>query len=159
MSMSIFNLPYPPLLLYHDYPSLQGKLMPRNNEFLRLKGRNLQIYSHALVEIATRNRSDQFNTHSCVMIDPIKLNQIELSNKFVSKRRAPLAQANLSDDEMILLSPLMYGFGLGDKIWSKCYYVSNYYLYGLLFLYLLINMYFNSFLQLLDFEMWLEMRL
>lgn len=55
------------------------------------------------------------------MIDPITFNQIEPNNAIVPIIRRPITGRNLSDDEKILLNPLLYGFSLGDKLWGETF--------------------------------------
>ena len=52
------------------------------------------------------------------MLDPVLLGEIRPNNSTLPDILKPLSE--LTDEQKLLLKPVLYGFSLGDKIWGLC---------------------------------------
>ncbi|KAM7216375.1 P-loop containing nucleoside triphosphate hydrolase protein [Rhypophila decipiens] len=119
-SMLIHNLPFFPLKLHPDQDGISKRIIHCADKILAkmkddMKGRHLWEYKgHAIMEDAKA----KFNSHGRVMVDPVGMEEMLPMNKVVPYIRTPIQPESLTDDQKILVNPLMYGFSLGDKVWG-----------------------------------------
>ncbi len=53
------------------------------------------------------------------MLDPVTFNQTRPNNSLIPPRIMQTLSGELSEEQKLLLKPVLYGFSLGDKAWGK----------------------------------------
>ncbi|KAK3358144.1 P-loop containing nucleoside triphosphate hydrolase protein [Lasiosphaeria hispida] len=113
-----------PLRLHPECESLRKSLALRGEKILSLHGRHFQEYKgHALQERPRQFQGDEeaiiaFNSHGRVMLDPVAYDMFYPNNKLTPVMDTPVTASNLTEEQKMLLNPVLYGFSLGDKIWG-----------------------------------------
>jgi hypothetical protein len=113
----ISSLPYYPLEMHEEPEQLKQYLLKNARSAMKVHGRHLVEYTgHALRE--GKDTLVKFNSHGRVMLDPVTLVETEPSNKLMPDSMDSIKTTNLSDEQIMTVSPKLYGFSLGDKTWG-----------------------------------------
>ncbi|KAK3901434.1 P-loop containing nucleoside triphosphate hydrolase [Staphylotrichum tortipilum] len=115
-AMPVQRLSLFPLVLHPDYSGeLRGKLVLRGERLLALHGQRLQEYKgHAIGD----DDGKKFNSHGRVMLDPQTMAQLRPLSQLIPSISVPMSVEKLTDDDKMMLNPVLYGFSLGDKTWG-----------------------------------------
>ena len=114
----ISELPYFPLHFHPDPTGVMRGLLENGRKAMRFHGRHLVEYKgHALRE--GKDMLVKFNSHGRVMLDPETLESTEPSNRLVLGGMEAIKIKDLTDERIMTISPKLYGFSLGDKVWGK----------------------------------------
>ncbi|KAL3442972.1 hypothetical protein BJX65DRAFT_312274 [Aspergillus insuetus] len=119
-SKDINSLPYFPLSFHGDYPNIKEALIRRGENVLRLHGRgHLQEYrGHAMDGQEGDGAARKFTADGRVVLDPATFDNMIPNNRLVPLIRAPIRPQQMTDDQKLLLSPVLYGFNLSEKRWG-----------------------------------------
>ena len=60
-----------------------------------------------------------WKSHGRVIADPIVYSNIEAANRMLPTIVRPIDVEDLTEDQIMTYSSMLYGFNLGDKIWGK----------------------------------------
>ncbi|KAF3940043.1 hypothetical protein ABW19_dt0207954 [Dactylella cylindrospora] len=113
------TVPIPSLTIYpfDFHPEREeetARLIKRAEKSMRLQGRHLQEYhGHAMDA-----KSKKFNSHGRIILDPITCYEFFPSDNLVPYVIVPVPKDKFTTREKLLLSPVLYGFSLGDKVWG-----------------------------------------
>ena len=113
----ITSLPYYPLDMHEDPEQLKQSLLKNARKAMNVHGRHLVEYTGAALREG-KDRLVKFNSHGRVMLDPVTLGDTEPSNGLLSDSMESINTTNLSDEQIMTVSPKLYGFSLGDKTWG-----------------------------------------
>ncbi|KAL6695661.1 P-loop containing nucleoside triphosphate hydrolase protein [Trichoderma pleuroticola] len=115
-SKLILQLHHHPFKLRPTYDEDREAIISRTNKVLRLYGQQIQEYQgHASLD-PLNPQGAKFNSHGRIVLDPTTLNRVQPNNTFVPYISRSLS--DLTDDQKLLVNPMLYGFSLGDKIWG-----------------------------------------
>jgi len=113
----ITSLQFYPLELHKEPEKTKQYLLKNAEAAKKVHGRHLVEYTgHALRE--GKDRLVKFNSHGRVMIDPVTLVDINPSNELLPDYMESIKTTNLSQEQIMTISPKLYGFSLGDKTWG-----------------------------------------
>lgn len=118
----ITSLPYYPLDMHEHPEQLKQYLLKNARAAMKVHGRHLVEYTgHALRE--GKDSLVKFNSHGRVMLDPVTLVETVPSNGLMRDSMESIKTTNLSDEQIMTISPKLYGFSLGDKTWGMLSHV------------------------------------
>lgn len=122
-TMEIADLPYLPLSLHGSPETVKSKLLLNAKKAMKFHGRCLAEHKGpGLKEIRDSDGWNgtliKFNSHGRVMLDPVTLNDTEPSNVLLNRELKAFKEEAVEDEDLMTLSPKLYGFSLGDKVWG-----------------------------------------
>jgi hypothetical protein len=113
-AISIFRLKAFPFKMLPNYAEERERLIERAEKALTLIGRKLQEYTgHALDE-----KGKKFNSHGRVMLDPAAYRKFCPNGGLLASVTTPIKVDQLTPDQKLMFTSVLYGFSLGDKIWG-----------------------------------------
>ncbi|PNP56836.1 hypothetical protein THARTR1_03134 [Trichoderma harzianum] len=115
-SKLILQLHHHPFKLRPTYDEDRETLISRTDKVLRLYGQQIQEYQGHASRDPLNLQGTKFNSHGRIVLDPTTLNRVQPNNRFVPHISRSLS--DLTDDQKLLVNPMLYGFSLGDKIWG-----------------------------------------
>ncbi|KAH7305052.1 P-loop containing nucleoside triphosphate hydrolase protein [Rhexocercosporidium sp. MPI-PUGE-AT-0058] len=111
-----------PLRFHDDSGPIRTELLCRGRRRLLLHKQGFYDYKgHALQEKELPNGDvylEKFNSHGRVIVDHAVFAQINANSSLVPKIDHALFEGQLTDDQLITLPSMLYGFSLGDKVWG-----------------------------------------
>ena len=123
-SKSLDDLSILPLELKEDCDTIKESLLAQGRRAMEFHGRHLVEYrGHALREgkedFNTGNRQIiKFNSHGRVMLDPENLVSTVPYNSIFQDDLELLTSEELSNEQILVITPRLYGFDLSDKLWG-----------------------------------------
>lgn len=117
----ISDLPCFPLEYHPDPATARKNLLEMGQKAMSLHGRALMEYKgHALKEVPPPRGIAKFNVHGRVMLDPEIFEKLNPENEsIVVPQVRPLNKNKLTEEQIMTVSTLLFGFSLGDKIWGN----------------------------------------
>ncbi|KAL6821724.1 P-loop containing nucleoside triphosphate hydrolase protein [Trichoderma sp. SZMC 28015] len=115
-SRLILQLRHYPLNLRPSYLEDREILISRADKVLRLYGQHLQEYQGHASQDPLNPQGVKFNSHGRIVLDPITLSRVQPNSRLIPHIVQSLS--NLTDDQKLLVNPVLYGFSLGDKMWG-----------------------------------------
>ncbi|KAF3074253.1 hypothetical protein CFAM422_003454 [Trichoderma lentiforme] len=119
-SRLILQLRHYPFNLRPSYLEDRGTLISRADKVLRLYGQHLQEYQgHASRDPSNPQANwlnNYFKSHGRIVLDPTTLNRVQPNSRLIPHIVQSLS--DLTDDQKLLVNPVLYGFSLGDKMWG-----------------------------------------
>ncbi|OPB46311.1 hypothetical protein A0O28_0064320 [Trichoderma guizhouense] len=91
-------------------------LISRADKVLRLYGQQLQEYQGHASRDPSNPQGAKFNSHGRIVLDPKTLNRVQPNSTLIPHIVQSLS--DLTDDQKLLVNPVLYGFSLGDKMWG-----------------------------------------
>lgn len=110
-----------PLELHPNREFIKHSRLDAFTQVARFHGRRLVEYNgHGLREIERQEEIEivKFNSHGRVMLDPTSLARTQPETKLRPNTFAMIKPCDLTDELRMTMSPKLYGFSLGDKIWG-----------------------------------------
>ncbi|KAJ5174456.1 uncharacterized protein N7482_000333 [Penicillium canariense] len=121
-SKPICQLPFFPIVYHENCARLERKLVQRGERLLGLHiSGHLQEYKgHAIDgdEGHGNGRVQKFTVNGRVMLDPVTFDNTKPNNDLLPSISTPINTQSLAEDQMGLLSPILYGFSLTEKRWG-----------------------------------------
>ena len=139
-SKKIAELEVFPLQFHPKREQIRQSLIERGQKRIHIQQRRLNNYKgHGLIEVekeVSDPRSTMFNPqnamfnpqsamlkekvnfHGRVIIDHAVYDHIVPKNGMVSKIQSAIPEEALTEDQILMLPSILYGFSLGDKIWG-----------------------------------------
>ncbi|KAL7794070.1 P-loop containing nucleoside triphosphate hydrolase protein [Trichoderma afarasin] len=115
-SRLILQLRHYPFNLRPSYLEDRGTLISRADKVLRLYGQHLQEYQGHASRDPSNPQGAKFNSHGRIVLDPTTLNRVQPNSRLIPHIVQSLS--DLTDDQKLLVNPVLYGFSLGDKMWG-----------------------------------------
>ena len=120
-SKKIAELDVFPLQFHPKREEIRQTLIERGQKRIHIQNRRLNNYKgHGLIEKekSSDRVKEKANFHGRVMIDHAVYNQIVPENQMVSNILSIIPVENLTEDQILTLPSMLYGFSLGDKTWG-----------------------------------------
>ncbi|QYS99756.1 AAA family ATPase [Trichoderma simmonsii] len=115
-SRLILQLRHYPFNLRPSYLKDRETLISRADKVLRLYGQQLQEYQGHASRDPSNPQGAKFNSHGRIVLDPITLYRVQPNSRLIPQIFQSLS--DLTDDQKLLVNPVLYGFSLGDKMWG-----------------------------------------
>ena len=123
-SKKIAELGVFPLQFHPKREEIRQSLIERGQKRIHIQNRRLNNYKgHGLIEKESLTArpgmvKEKVNFHGRVIIDHAVYNQIVPKNEMVSMLTTAIPLEALTDDQILTLPSMLYGFSLGDKTWG-----------------------------------------
>ena len=122
-SKKIAELSVFPLQFHPKREEIRQSLIERGQKRIHVQNRRLNNYKgHGLTEdeelSGGQRKKRKVNFHGRVIIDHAVYDQIVPENEMVSKISGAIPLEALTDDQILTLPSMLYGFSLGDKTWG-----------------------------------------
>ncbi|KAH9938893.1 P-loop containing nucleoside triphosphate hydrolase protein [Epithele typhae] len=134
-TVKINKLPVFPLAFHPNPAQLRAELVKRGRKWASLNGVYHVYYNGLAGKITCNGGYARYNVNSRIMIDRGNFARLE-ANYSIPKPGEPFAQkpankdsvwklnkeqdvSGLTDDHLLLATPVLYGFSLADKIWLE----------------------------------------
>ncbi|TDZ32480.1 26S proteasome regulatory subunit 4 [Colletotrichum spinosum] len=109
--------------MHHGSIKVKDELLQRGSWLLRLHGRHLKEYRGHALQKSDKGSWVKFNSHGRVMLDPATLTHLRpMNNNLVPRIQTQMRRKDLTDEEILMVNPLLYGFSFGDKTWGAFSY-------------------------------------
>ncbi|KAJ4859741.1 ATPase family associated with various cellular activities (AAA) domain-containing protein [Trichoderma breve] len=115
-SRLILQLRHYPFNIRPSYLEDRGILISRADKVLRLYGQHLLEYQGRASRDPSNPQGAKFNSHGRIVLDPTTLNRVQPNSRLIPHIVQSLS--DLTDDQKLLVNPVLYGFSLGDKMWG-----------------------------------------
>ncbi|GAB1314481.1 hypothetical protein MFIFM68171_04691 [Madurella fahalii] len=119
---TITDLPVYPLRLHSKSAQMRRQLLERGQRRIRLQKHGFYEYSGSAVQETETplglTRKERFSCRGRIVIDPAAFSEIEPENGFVPEIRHAISEDKLSDDELVAMPSVVYGFSLTEKTWG-----------------------------------------
>ena len=128
-SKKIAELEVFPLRFHPKREEVRQRLIERGQKRIHIQNRRLNNYKgHGLIERETSelkfpNQKVKFikekvNFHGRVIVDHAVYDQIVPTNQMIAKLLVTIPKEALTEDQILTLPSMLYGFSLGDKTWG-----------------------------------------
>ncbi|KAK7681611.1 hypothetical protein QCA50_015344 [Cerrena zonata] len=104
---------------YHaDYPRLRERIIGRGIRYATMTGYHYgQISGQAIRETANE-RVERFHVNGRVVIDPVAFRLFQPDCSFNTHVHQALPRGNLTEEQLLICNPVLYGFSLSTKTWG-----------------------------------------
>ena len=121
-SRKIAELNVFPLQFHPTRDRIRQDLIQRGQKRIGIKDRRFNNYhGHGLIERETTSDTkvrEKVNFHGRVIIDHAIFDQMVPTNELVPLIQEAIKEENLTEDHILMLPSMLYGFSLGDKAWG-----------------------------------------
>lgn len=126
-SKKIAELEVFPLQFHPEQEKVRQRLIERGQKRIHIQKRRLHNYKgHGLIEKEItdpmlryeKKVKEKVNFHGRVIIDHAVYDQIVPSNQMIARLLMTISKEALTEDQILTLPSMLYGFSLGDKTWG-----------------------------------------